>query len=335
MRPLYSKNEVRRAGGVLRSTSPAPEDRAWADKVLAHWRSAHEEPLKEILAALASIKPDSSTVAGRLKRIDTIQGKLRREGQHHELDTMYDIAGCRIIVQNLDDIPGVREAICNLFEVHKLNDYIVRPKDTGYRSLHVISRHQSLSLGYTNLKVETQIRTRLQHSWATAVESYDLISRSHLKFGSAGVLVGRFFALAANVLAVDEGAPLVSGLPSDTGELSDELRSIDSQLHILERLDAFSQSMQSVSVDKNDRSPAYYLISANLDDQQIIIKPIFDSNSLETMAEYGEMEREKNTPDDVLLVKADSIEELRKAYPNYFSNIEPFINVLRLVIKRG
>ena len=335
MCPLYSKNEVRKAGGIFRSANPVPDDLAWADGVLAHWRRAHEEPLEQIMTLLNSVKPEGSTVASRLKRIDTIRGKLRRAGQHHELDTMYDIAGCRVIVPKLDDIQIVSDALSNLIETVKVIDYIEHPKVNGYRSLHIISRHESPHLGYSNLRVETQIRTSLQHSWATAVESYDLISGSHLKFGNDQTIAVRFFALAANALAIVEGAQLVPGLPRRIDELSDELRRIDGQSRILDKLDAFSQSMRSVTEGNVDSSPAYYMICLSLDDQQVLVKPIFDSENSKTMAVYGAKEREKNAPDDVLLVKASSIEALQTAYPNYFSNIDHFIDVLIPILERG
>lgn len=64
-----------------------------------------------------------------------------------------------------------------------MKDYIAYPKRNGYRSTHVISRHDAPEAGLSNLFCETQVRTRLQHAWATALETYDVISRSALKFG--------------------------------------------------------------------------------------------------------------------------------------------------------
>lgn len=61
---------------------------------------------------------------------------------------------------------------------------IVRPKPNGYRGTHVISRHDVPEAGLTNLFCETQVQTRLQHVWATALETYDAMSRNTLKFCS-------------------------------------------------------------------------------------------------------------------------------------------------------
>ena len=58
------------------------------------------------------------------------------------------------------------------------------PKKDGYRSLHIIYEYKSdkCKTDYNGLRVEVQIRSRLQHLWATAVETVDFFTRQAIKF---------------------------------------------------------------------------------------------------------------------------------------------------------
>ena len=57
------------------------------------------------------------------------------------------------------------------FSFVRSTDYIENPKSSGYRSIHYIYKYSSNIQDYDGLKIELQIRTRLQHSWAMAVET--------------------------------------------------------------------------------------------------------------------------------------------------------------------
>jgi hypothetical protein len=55
----------------------------------------------------------------------------------------------------------------------KTDDYIAQPKEDGYRSVHLALRYQTEESSYLKFnghRVEIQIRTILQHLWATAAE---------------------------------------------------------------------------------------------------------------------------------------------------------------------
>jgi len=65
------------------------------------------------------------------------------------------------------------------------DDYINNPKPSGYRGFHLVYRYQSdKKQTYNNLKVEMQIRSPLQHQWATAVETVDAFTGQALKSSS-------------------------------------------------------------------------------------------------------------------------------------------------------
>ena len=68
--------------------------------------------------------------------------------------------------------------------VHEPVDYINHPReDTGYRGIHLIYRYRSdrKKRAWNGRKIEVQLRTKLQHAWATAVETIGAFKNMALK----------------------------------------------------------------------------------------------------------------------------------------------------------
>jgi ppGpp synthetase/RelA/SpoT-type nucleotidyltranferase len=81
-------------------------------------------------------------------------------------------------------------------EFLKPKDYIKEPKPDGYRSYHLICRYQGIHQdgAYKGLRIEIQIRSAMQHAWATAVETIDAFTGQALKTNISGdVTWKRFF----------------------------------------------------------------------------------------------------------------------------------------------
>jgi ppGpp synthetase/RelA/SpoT-type nucleotidyltranferase len=90
----------------------------------------------------------NAIVAQRLKRRPTIIDKLKREPTM-QLDTMHDIAGCRIIFDRENSLRNFRTSLQKSKANHKRRgkgddryDYIKSPKDSGYRGIHDIYTYQ-------------------------------------------------------------------------------------------------------------------------------------------------------------------------------------------------
>ena len=119
-----------------------------------------------------------STVTYRIKRIESIIGKLRRKG-NMRLDRMIDIAGCRGILSNDEQVYKVLHILQKNKEINinKIQDYIENPQPEGYKSLHLY-----VSLNDEEQKsVEIQLRSQEQHNWATLVEISDFVYGTKLK----------------------------------------------------------------------------------------------------------------------------------------------------------
>jgi len=110
----------------------------------------------------------------RLKTPKSIFKKLEKRGMPATIESMKenltDIAGVRVIVNYIDDAYRIAELLLshNDIELIEKRDYIVTPKPSGYRSLHVIAYVSVyLSSGFIKVPTEIQIRTIAMDYWAT------------------------------------------------------------------------------------------------------------------------------------------------------------------------
>jgi len=110
----------------------------------------------------------------RIKTLDSIIKKLQRDGHEITIDNIYahvnDVAGIRVICNYLDDIFYLRSLLTRTesFKVIREVDYITQPKESGYRSLHlIIDVPIVISEGTLHLPVEVQLRTIAMDMWAS------------------------------------------------------------------------------------------------------------------------------------------------------------------------
>lgn len=114
------------------------------------------------------------TIKSRLKSPESIAGKLEKKHLPITFESMIknlnDIAGIRVICPYISDIYKVRDVLLKQPDIKlvKQNDYIENPKDSGYRSLHIIVETPVyLSQSAHNVKVEIQMRTIAMDFWAS------------------------------------------------------------------------------------------------------------------------------------------------------------------------
>ena len=144
-------------------------------------------------------------VNGRVKKISSILEKMHKkkisfENIENRLD---DLAGIRIICQFVEDIDAVVEIIKHRsdMEVIEEKDYVSNPKESGYRSYHLIIRYNVITLsGTKNIKVEIQIRTLAMNFWATIEHSLQYKYRQNMP----EQIRGRLNSAAEAVVALDK-----------------------------------------------------------------------------------------------------------------------------------
>lgn len=202
----YSKTKVKEAGKTLRKARLEPltvteADEAVALEILENWRAAHSFALNGAQMGLRSrirtIEAEGF-VSQRLKRRPTIINKLCRQS-NMQLTTMQDIAGCRAVLEDA----GTARALTRQWEktaknkIRERYDYVAKPASSGYRGIHLV-------VIYDERLVEVQIRSRLQHAWATAVENYGARLGVDLKSGEGPEEVLMFFQLVSRAMAHQE-----------------------------------------------------------------------------------------------------------------------------------
>ena len=114
------------------------------------------------------------TVKSRIKSPDSIAKKLAKKNLPATFDAMTehltDIAGVRVICPYISDIYNIRDILLKQPDIKLVaeHDYIENPKESGYRSLHiVVETPVYLSKTVHNVKVEIQLRTIAMDFWAS------------------------------------------------------------------------------------------------------------------------------------------------------------------------
>jgi len=148
-------------------------------KIMAYYRCAmmEIETKFNVLNQEYSLQHDRnpiSAVKGRLKSISSIQEKLRRKNLPVSLsaieENLNDVAGVRVICSFPEDVYALAEALLKQDDITLIakKDYIARPKENGYRSLHlIVSVPIFLASEKRVMKVEIQLRTIAMDCWAT------------------------------------------------------------------------------------------------------------------------------------------------------------------------
>ena len=113
-------------------------------------------------------------IKSRIKTAESIVKKLKKRGYESTIENMVkyvnDIAGIRVICSFTSDIYRIAEMIAgqNDIRVLSIKDYIKNPKESGYKSYHmIVTVPIYLSDGVVDTKVEIQIRTVAMDFWAS------------------------------------------------------------------------------------------------------------------------------------------------------------------------
>ncbi len=118
-------------------------------------------------------------IESRVKSIESLKEKLQRKGKKYKpsLSEITDLAGIRVVVYSLDDIDEVERILRKLFSIDETNS-VDKGKELKSNEFGYLSRHYIVSLNeeheklieynkYIGLNAEIQVRTILEHAWAT------------------------------------------------------------------------------------------------------------------------------------------------------------------------
>tara|TARA_R100001369_G_C3318277_1_gene168506 strand:- start:1287 stop:2441 length:1155 start_codon:yes stop_codon:yes gene_type:complete len=333
--PQNSKNRVRTAGkrvakvmsehnGLLQWGLFISEDEY---DVLENWRTAHGAVLNTAQAWLRGLEKDQVPIVGqRLKRLNTIIDKLAT-GRARDLSTMNDIAGVRLIFRSEQELWTFREKMSASRAKHLLThevgrfDYINRPKSTGYRGLHDVFERRVKNVPgqspWDGLKFEVQLRTAVQHAWATAVEVYDSVQSVRFKFGASQSASYNQFLFISEVFA-----RFHEGRNSCLPDLSDQ--DLFTKIEALESETGMIALFRSLSIAQSHTTLKENSILQRTHEGKLVVYTF--RNFMEAIRAISEIEARDETADAVL-VGAKSPQHIREAFRNYFDDTSDFIQL--------
>lgn len=335
----YPKNKVDSAGEILSkkiTLKDSKKQREFID-VFHNWRSSHAYPMHIIMMSLKKLAKEieeNALCVQRLKRVSSTIYKLRRFTM--TLSQMQDLAGCRVVMPNVNLARKLSEEYISRKKRHKRikkreKNYINSPKDDGYRSIHLVYEYYSTNEGkaiFNEKMVEIQIRSKLQHLWATAVETVDLFETDKIKFGGGNKKWKRFFTLISSAFAMIENCPPVPNTPTNKRELYSEIVKLEKELKVSEHMVGWAHSLNYLK----SKDGKYFILILDIRKKQIsaISFRKNEKNFSKFLGKYSKLEEEHSNEEDydVVLIGADNINEVSKAYPNYFADTNEFLKHL-------
>lgn len=293
---------------------------------LQEFRQTFQEPISNVFNFVLDVarKVDRQCIVTyRIKRIDTIVEKLRRfHGNPNgkmNLSRMWDIAGCRCILNAADEdkLYKLLKKIQNEYGKDcKYKDYVDGQKDSGYRSIHIyVKDHQ------TKKPVEIQIRNKNQHNWATLVEIVDLLYGTKNKEYGAVSRLGRFLYLYSKAadLTKDEFAEMIK---------------IERKFKVFERMsNVLTGNYLNIRRQwiKQKTKGNYFVITADKNGSEIVSFPTFKEAETAYYEKYL-----ANSDSNIVLthLKMPDFNQIGMAYSNYVLAMHAFFDDYRVLVSR-
>jgi ppGpp synthetase/RelA/SpoT-type nucleotidyltranferase len=289
----------------------------------------------------------NALTAQRLKRLPSILKKLQRvysgEKATMKLSQMQDIAGCRAVMSNVKFVKQLYEEgyIKGDLKHKKVNEknYIENPKSDGYRGIHLVYRYRSNKgkSDFNGLLVEIQLRSKLQHIWATSIETVDLFTGQAIKTNEGQKEWVDFFRLVSSAFAIAEKTPIVPNTPSNKKELYEEIKKREKELGVIRVMEGWTNAIKIFEeANKHKLSFKFFLLELDTEKESLTIRGYNEGSEELAISDYTKMEKinQNNKSYDVVLVGTDKIGDLKKAYPNYFVDTKEFISKLKEIINK-
>jgi putative GTP pyrophosphokinase len=190
---------------------------------------------------------------------------------------------------------------------------------------------------YNGLLLELQIRTKLQHSWATAVEVMGTFTGEALKSSQGSKDWLDFFALTSSAFAFLENRPRVPRFADlQKSETFEAVRKGEKALDVRRKMTALPVVVENIITTRSHRPQTshYHLIVLDSDKKQVMIQSFGRDYLNDAAAAYAAYEERaaKGEKIEPVLVSAT---KLKRAYPNFFLNAQEFIKNLNRVIARA
>ena len=343
----HTDQDVDAAGAVLADPNADPNALESALSIINNWRSSHNFPLNTFQVTLRNKARQfysASLIAQRLKRLRAIRHKLQKHTDKPiPLSKMQDIGGCRAVLKTVAQVKKVQKAYLESDLRHQLilpiHDYIERPKYSGYRGIHMVYTYNSdKKQTYNGLKIEVQLRTQLQHAWATAVEIVGFFRKELLKSSEGDPVWKHFFKLMANEIVLRERSSPIPGIPAprNRDDLREQLRRCTAKLDAMTYLHAFGQGIQDVQ-EVDTEGAHFFLLELDVQNRRLKVTGYQLRAKARASIDYAQVERTLLGPGehDAVLVSVESVADLKRAYTNYYLDMRMFIETVEQALGNG
>ena len=296
------------------------------EMIFDEYRRIHLEPMTEVMLKLQNWLSDYKVpyyIAQRLKRKPQIIKKLHRLSVR--LSQLQDIGGIRIIFDTNDNISDFMKFFdsklikSKYFSIERLIDYRdLGREDSGYRAVHFIMKRNGI-------KIELQLRSRIQHYWAESIERTSVIYGYNLKNLEGDQTVINYFKQLSNVFYEIE----CKRRPSN--EIIDKLENLRkaSELIIIESdkrniFDSFvneSFIKGMISREAGLRSQFHnWMIAFDWNTGAFLEWAVIDGDSKQAINSYVEYEKRwpANEGYEVVLIGSSDVSTIRQTHSHYF-----------------
>ncbi|RYE30338.1 MAG: (p)ppGpp synthetase [Sphingobacteriaceae bacterium] len=337
----FSKRQIDDAGNKLVNPESSSEEKESALEILGNFRSCHAYPINTFQSTLRYKLNKTGIdylVSQRLKRTPSMLLKLNRFN-NMRLSQMQDIGGLRVILPTMSEVNDIIKIYRNTQFQHQVKnekDYINDPKDSGYRCYHIVYKYKnSINDNYDGLMIELQIRTRLQHAWATAVETMGTFIDHSLKSSQGPQDWLDFFSLVGNAFAYIEDTPRLSKYNLfSKSKIFEKVKLEANRLQVITQLEGFSQVISKIETDKKQGS--LHLVVLDISNNEVRIrtfpKNLIEQASIEYLKEESSIGNENRK--QVVLVSSSSLDSLKKAYPSYFLDTQEFVKTIKEILEK-
>ena len=225
-------SQLNKLGERLRKAEASDNDLRALDTFRLSFTSAYDRVFHELskLRLNPGGRPAKST--------SSIIAKLNRE--RGRLSKMQDIAGCRIEVENLVEQDRVVAELVAKFPNAVVHDRRIKPSH-GYRAVHLV-------VDSGGFLVEIQIRTPLQHGWASAIEKLADTIDPDIKYGGGPEEIRKTFSLMSQNVGLIEALEIVlprirgsrrSSIPDEEVRKTEQTM-LEARAHLHELFESFT-----------------------------------------------------------------------------------------------
>jgi hypothetical protein len=187
-------------------------------------------------------------------------------------------------------------------------------------------------LDFPTRRIEIQVRSALQHKWATALETIDLFTQQTLKTGGGQYSWKRFFVLTSSLVAMKEDCPIVPDLLTSNDELLQEIYGLWKGIRIRDQFEGWATASRDY-IPQEHGGNSMYLIEVDVDQKKTSVQAFPDALSANTGYADAERKNRNILGRTAVLVSALSVNQLRSAFPSYYGDTKAFLDEVEGLIR--